>query len=245
MKYIIVIPARYKSTRFPGKPLTDILGKSMLLRTYEQCVKAVDPKLVYVATEDQLIVDHCNSFNIQVILTSDDCLTGTDRIAEVATKIKADYYINVQGDEPLFNPEDIVKIIDLLETYPTEILNGYTAITDDKQYTSLSVPKVVFRPNGKLLYMSRSAIPSNKKAAFVKAWRQVCIYAFPYEALVAFSNCKIKTVLEAEEDIEILRFLELDYDIRMIELSSESIAVDNPGDVIEVINKLSEYAGKL
>jgi len=238
MSYIVIIPARYKSTRFPGKPLTPILGKSMLLRTYEQCIKAVDAKLVYVATEDQRIVDHCISFGIQVVLTSDECLTGTDRIAEVATKIKADYYINVQGDEPLFNPDDIVKISNLLDTYPGEILNGYTAITDQKQYRSISVPKVVFRPNGKLLYMSRSAIPGNKTSTFVKAWRQVCIYAFPYEALVAFAACKVKTELEAEEDIEILRFLELDYEVRMIELSSESIAVDNPEDVGEVIHKL-------
>jgi len=242
MSYIVIIPARYKSTRFPGKPLTDIMGKSMLLRTYEQCIKAVDAKLVYVATEDQRIVDHCNSFGIQVILTSDECLTGTDRIAEVATKIKVDYYINVQGDEPLFNPDDIVKITELLETYPGEILNGYTAITDEKQYTSVSVPKVVFRPNGKLLYMSRSAVPGNKASSFVKAWRQVCIYAFPFDALAAFAGCKTKTTLEAEEDIEILRFLELDYEVRMIELSSESIAVDNPEDVSEVIHKLEADA---
>lgn len=242
MSYIVIIPARYKSTRFPGKPLIDILGKSMLLRTYEQCIKAVDSKLVYVATEDQRIVDHCNLFGIQVVLTSDECLTGTDRIAEVASQIKVDYYINVQGDEPLFNPEDINKVINLLETYPGEILNGYTAITDEKQYKSLSVPKVVFKPNGKLLYMSRSPIPGNKASVFVKAWRQVCIYAFPQNALAAFAECKTKTTLEAEEDIEILRFLELDYEVRMIELSSESIAVDNPEDVEDVLKKIEKNA---
>jgi len=245
MKYIVVIPARYKSTRFPGKPLTDIGGKSMLLRTYDQCIKAVDKSLVYVATEDQRIVDHCNLYNIQVLLTSDNCLTGTDRIAEVAEQIEVDYYINVQGDEPLFNPADITKIIDLLESYPGEILNGYCSITAENQYRSVSVPKVVFRPNGKLLYMSRAAIPGNKNLNYVKAWRQVCIYAFPAVALKAFASYKTKTTLEAEEDIEILRFLELDYEVRMIELSSESIAVDNPEDVSEVLKKLNEDAGKI
>ncbi|WP_256003308.1 3-deoxy-manno-octulosonate cytidylyltransferase [Pedobacter deserti] len=245
MSYIVVIPARYKSTRFPGKPLTDILGKSMLLRTYEQCIKAVDSKKVYVATEDERIVDHCNQHNMQVILTSDECLTGTDRIAEVAKEIKVDYYINVQGDEPLFNPDDIVKVISFLDTYPGEILNGYCSITDPKQYTSVSVPKVVFRPNGKLLYMSRSPIPGNKQATFAKAWRQVCIYAFPFDALESFSSCDRKTELEQEEDIEILRFLELDYEVRMIELSSESIAVDNPEDVNDVIHKLEADARKV
>lgn len=245
MDYIVVIPARYKSTRFPGKPLVNIEGKSMLLRTYEQCVKAVDRSLIYVATEDQRIVDHCNIFGIQVLMTSDNCLTGTDRIAEVAEMIKAEYYINIQGDEPLFNPADVTKIIALLGTFPGEILNGYCSITDEKQYRSVSVPKVVLRPNGKLLYMSRSPIPGNKSLAFIKAWRQVCIYAFPFIALKAFAACNTKPNLEAEEDIEILRFLELDYEVRMIELSSESIAVDNPEDVSEVVRKLRIDVGEI
>jgi 3-deoxy-manno-octulosonate cytidylyltransferase (CMP-KDO synthetase) len=245
MEYIVVIPARYKSTRFPGKPLIDINGKSMLLRTYQQCLKAVDASLIFVATEDQRIVDHCKEFGMQVILTSDNCLTGTDRIAEVATMVHADYYINVQGDEPLFNPNDIVKIISLLKAYNGEVLNGYCAIDNERQYHSVSVPKVVFRPNGKLLYMSRSGIPGNKNSAFVKAWRQVCIYAFPAVALKDFSSRTNKTILEAEEDIEILRFLELDYDVRMIELSNESIAIDNPEDVAEVLAKLQEDAERL
>lgn len=240
--YIVVIPARYKSTRFPGKPLTEIAGKSMLLRTYEQCIKAVDRSIVYVATEDQRIVDHCDSFGIQVVLTSDKCLTGTDRIAEVSKQIKANYYINVQGDEPLFNPEDIKKIVDLLPKFSGEILNGYCAIRDLRQYESVSVPKVVFRPDGKLLYMSRSPIPGNKLSKFVKAWRQVCIYAFPYEALQTFASCTDKTRLEAEEDIEILRFLELGYEVRMIELSEESIAIDNPEDVEDVLKKIEQNA---
>ena len=245
MNFIVVIPARYQSTRFPGKPLIDINGKSMLLRTYEQCIQAVDKSLVYVATEDQRIVEHCESFGIQVLLTSDNCLTGTDRIAEVAAMVKADYYINVQGDEPLFNPDDITQMISRLDTYPGEILNGYCPITDERQYRSKSVPKVVFRPDGRLLYMSRSPVPGNKSLDFVKAWRQVCVYAFPYTALKAFAETKNKTVLEAEEDIEILRFLELNYEVRMIELSSESIAIDNPEDLTEVLAKLKEDAIKV
>ncbi|KIO77539.1 3-deoxy-manno-octulosonate cytidylyltransferase [Pedobacter lusitanus] len=245
MNYIVVIPARYQSTRFPGKPLTVINGKSMLQRTYEQCIKAVDKNLVYVATEDQRIVDHCRFFGMQVLLTSDNCLTGTDRIAEVADLVKADYYINVQGDEPLFNPEDIKEVISRLDTYPGEILNGYCAITSERQYRSKSVPKVVFRPDGRLLYMSRSPVPGNKGLDFVKGWRQVCIYAFPYDALKAFAATENKTVLEAEEDIEILRFLELNYEVRMLELSSESIAVDSPEDLTEVLDKLKEDAVRI
>ena len=107
MKYILVIPARYQSSRFPGKPLIDIDGKSMIKRVYEQCVKAVDPSLIYVATEDQRIKEHCEKNSIQCLITSNNCLTGTDRVGEVAKMIEADYYINIQGDEPLVHrPKD-------------------------------------------------------------------------------------------------------------------------------------------
>lgn len=239
MKFIVVIPARYKSTRLPGKPLIDLSGKSMLFRTYEQCIKAVDESLVYVATEDDRIVDHCRQYNMQVIKTSDNCMTGTDRVAEVAAAIDADVYINVQGDEPLFNPNDISKIISELDKSPGSILNGYCPIDNEEQYRSLSIPKVVFAPSGRLMYMSRSPIPGNKQERFVKAWRQVCIYAFPKNALLHFAGEKEKTVLELEEDIEILRFAELGYEVKMIELSADSIAIDTPDDVDKVIQRLN------
>jgi 3-deoxy-manno-octulosonate cytidylyltransferase (CMP-KDO synthetase) len=212
----------------------------MLLRTYEQCIKAVDSALVYVATDDDRIVQHCNQFGMQVLLTSESCLTGTDRIAEVAEQIKATYYINVQGDEPVFDPNDIITIIKALKEYPGEILNGYCQITDEEQYTSVYVPKVVFKPDGQLLYMSRSAIPGNKERCFVKAWRQVCIYAFPYQSLVEFAATTAKTPLEEQEDIEILRFIELGFNVRMLPLSTTSIAVDTPGDVIKVLKRLQQ-----
>jgi 3-deoxy-manno-octulosonate cytidylyltransferase (CMP-KDO synthetase) len=136
---------------------------------------------------------------MNVILTSDDCLTGTDRVAEVADTIEADYYINVQGDEPLFNPDDIMKVVDLIETGCHDIINGYCEITSDEQYRSLSIPKVVFRPDGRLLYMSRSCIPGNKTNTFNKAWRQVCIYAFPKKALKEYTSSSEKTTLEKKK----------------------------------------------
>ena len=238
MRSILVIPARYQSTRFPGKPLTDILGKSMIQRVYEQCVQAFPTQHIYVATEDERIVTHCQTLGINVVLTSDNCLTGTDRVAEVALQIDADYYINVQGDEPVFNPADIRLLVNILHKYPGEIINGYCAIEAEEQYTSVAIPKVVFRPDGRLLYMSRSAIPGNKSSRLHFSFRQVCAYAFPKSALLAFSAQKEKTPLEAEEDIEILRFLELGYEVRMLEMSTESIAVDHPEDIEKVIRKL-------
>ena len=238
--FIVVIPARMQSSRFPGKPLIDLHGKSMIQRTFEQCNKAVERELIYVATDSEQIYSHCKENNIQVLMTSDQHLTGTDRVAEIAKKIKAKHYINVQGDEPLFNPNDLKEIINTLKMYPNDVINGYSAIDNDAQYKSVTIPKLVFRPDGRLLYMSRSSIPGNKSSKFNKSWRQICIYVFPEEALNTFAQCKVKTPLEAEEDIEILRFLELGYEVRMVSLSNDSVAVDTPEDaerVREILRK--------
>lgn len=237
--YILVIPARYQSSRLPGKPLIDLKGKSMILRTYEKCLEVVPKDKVFVATDDERIYNHCISNSINVLMTSNECLTGTDRVAEVAKIIPAEYYINVQGDEPLFNPDDILKVLGCIKDNDGKIINGYSSINREEDYFSTSIPKVVFRPDGRLLYMSRSPIPGNKNAEFIRGNRQVCVYAFPKNALEEFSSQTIKTPLENEEDIEIIRFLELGYEIFMIELSNDSIAVDNPHDVEKVLKRLS------
>lgn len=240
MRYVVVIPARYQSSRLPGKPLVDLCGVPMIVRTYRQCLKVVDASRIYVATDDKRIADVCESYNIQTIMTSSDCLTGTDRIAEVSEVIDADCYINVQGDEPVFNPDDLTLLISHAEKYPGQVINGYCAIADAEDFRSSSIPKVVMRPDGRLLYMSRAPIPTNKKHEFKTAFRQVCAYAFPREALKDFARCREKTFLEGIEDIEILRFLELDYEVRMVEMSDSSLAVDNPEDVPKAEAKLQE-----
>jgi 3-deoxy-manno-octulosonate cytidylyltransferase (CMP-KDO synthetase) len=231
VNYCVIIPARYQSSRLPGKPLIDLCGLPMIVRTYQQCIKACPPEKVYVATDDERIREVCELNGIQVIMTSSECLTGTDRIAECSRYIDAEVFINVQGDEPLFNPKDIKVLISNAKKYPGEILNGYCEITEEIFFRSGSIPKVVFRPDGRLLFMSRAAIPSNKEHGFEKSWRQVCAYAFPREALKSFSSVPGKTTLEGIEDIEILRFLELGWEVRMIELSNDSVAVDNPEDI--------------
>lgn len=240
MEYCVIIPARYSSSRLPGKPLVELCGIPMVIRTYQQCIKACPKELVYVATDDDRIREVCDSYGINVIMTSSDCLTGTDRVAECAQKIESDVYINVQGDEPLFNPEDLELLISSIKKYPGEIINGYCEINEESDFRSSTIPKVVFRPDGRLLYMSRSPIPSNKQQSFEKSWRQVCAYAFPKEALVEFSKVGEKTTLENIEDIEILRFLELGWEVRMIELSNNSIAVDTPEDIIRVERKIND-----
>jgi 3-deoxy-manno-octulosonate cytidylyltransferase (CMP-KDO synthetase) len=239
MKIILVIPARYASTRFPGKPLIDINGKSMIHRVYDQCKQAIDPSLIYVATDDERIENHCNKLGIQTILTSSNCKTGTDRVAEVAEKIAADYYINVQGDEPVFNPNDIRSILEFLPKANGGIVNGYCPISSSEEFYSLSTPKVVFRSDERLLYMSRSPIPGNKQSEFRFGYRQVCIYGFPRNTLEMLAKNNDKTPFEEQEDIEILRFLELGYDVQMVKLSNESIPVDNPEDLEKVLEKLN------
>ena len=231
MKYIVVIPARYKSKRLPGKPLANIGGLPMIVRTYNQCTKVINKKNIIVATDSFKIQKVCDQYNIKSIITSNKCLTGTDRVAEVAKKIKCNFYINVQGDEPFFNPNDLKMLIKEALKNPKEIINGYAEIKDKKLFFSSSIPKVVFDKKGYLLYMSRAAIPSNKKLEFKKAWRQICAYSFPREALLKFSKVKNKTPIESLEDIEILRFLEEGYKVKMIKMSNKSLAVDNNEDL--------------
>jgi 3-deoxy-manno-octulosonate cytidylyltransferase (CMP-KDO synthetase) len=243
-KYILVIPARYESARLPGKPLIDILGKTMIQRVFERCLQVIPNELIYIATDDKRIQVVAKNFGANVIMTSKDCKTGTDRVAEVSEKVLADYYINVQGDEPLFNPEDILDVITAIDQFNGEVINGYCKIKEINNFLSLSIPKVVFRPDGRLLYMSRRPIPGNKSNMFNYGFRQVCIYAFPHDLLLNFQKLKAKTPLEQEEDIEILRFLELGFDVRMIELSDESISVDHKEDVNKVLKKIKNETSR-
>ena len=170
---------------------------------------------------------------MNVIMTSSKCLTGTDRVAEVAKKYKVDCYINVQGDEPICNPLDIKKIINYAKKYPKEIINGYTEIKNKELFYSPHIPKVVFRKDGRLLYQSRAPIPFTKKKKFVKAWRQVCIYSLPYKPLLKFKSNR-KTTLESIEDCELMRFVELGYEIKLIKMSNKSISVDTIDDLKRV-----------
>ena len=233
--YKIIIPARFNSSRFPGKPLSKICGKSMIQRVWEKCIQASSTDLVYVATDDKRIMDHCLERNIKAIMTSKNCLTGTDRLFEVAKKIKTDVYINVQGDEPLISPNDIKIMIDISKSNPKNIFNAMCPIKKEEDYRNPNVPKVVVRNDGRLLYISRAPIPMNKNFQFVNAMKQVCIYAFPHDKLMLYGNLNSKTKIESIEDIEILRFLELGFEVKMVEVSESSIAVDTPKDLNRVI----------
>jgi 3-deoxy-manno-octulosonate cytidylyltransferase (CMP-KDO synthetase) len=233
----IIIPARYESSRFEGKPLEQILGVPMIKRVWLQCIKAISKKDVYIATDDQRILSYCLGEGMQAVLTSKNCLTGTDRIYEASKKIKADIYINVQGDEPLINPDDIQKVITVSKQNPQVIYNAMCKISSEVDFRSTAIPKVVSDLDDNLLYMSRAAIPTSKDNEFKNAFRQICIYAFPKKLLGEFAKKACKTPIENIEDIEILRFLEMGIPVKMIEVSESSIAVDYPEDIERV-----EYA---
>lgn len=245
MKVIIVIPARYKSFRFPGKPLVNILGKPLIQWVSELSAKAVGIENVYIATDDDRIALTVIELGYQVVMTSENCLTGTDRLAEVAKKVDADIYINVQGDEPLVNPEDILKIIEAKKSYPNEVINGYAVIEKDEDPDSVNIPKVIFTEDKHLVYMSRKALPGfkDKKNAPTEYYKQVCIYAFSRQELLEYGSYGRKSILEESEDIEIIRFLEWGQIIRLVKTRPGSLAVDVPVDVINVEKalRLAQY----
>ena len=236
MKTVIIIPARFKSSRFPGKPLTLILGKPMILWVAEICAKALPIEFVYIATDDLRIKEVVEEAGFNVVMTSEKALTGTDRLADAANQIDADIYINVQGDEPLLNPNDILSIIDTKMKYPNEVINGYCKINDNENPESLHIPKVVFNENSQMLYMSRHLIPGSKSEKIKPPhyFKQVCIYAFNKNELLDFANFGRKGTIEYYEDIEILRFLDIGSKIRVVETMGSSLSVDVPEDVKKV-----------
>jgi 3-deoxy-manno-octulosonate cytidylyltransferase (CMP-KDO synthetase) len=169
-------------------------------------------------------------------MTSTSALTGTDRLAEAAEQIEADIFINVQGDEPLVNPADILNIGHAKANSMDVVVNGYSLVSDQENPENVNIPKVITNERDELVYMSRVALPGYKdpKNAPERYKKQVCIYAFTGEELNAFRQFGRKSELERCEDIEILRFLELGKRILMIETQPGSLAVDVPEDVAGV-----------
>jgi len=246
MKTVIIIPARYNSSRFPGKPLTPILGKPMILWVAELCAQALPIEFVYIATDHLKIKKIVEKAGFNAVMTNEKALTGTDRVADAANQIDADIYINVQGDEPLLDPNDILSILEAKKKYPNEVINGYCRISDNEDPTSLNIPKVVFNENSQMIYMSRQLIPGTKSNQYkpLNYFKQVCIYAFSKKELSNFVDFGRKGTVELYEDIEILRFLDIGTKIRVVETKASSLAVDIPEDVERVeeaiLNKIND-----
>ena len=231
MKTTIIIPARYGSSRYRGKPLVKILGREMILRVADICKKIKNVR-VFIATDSKKIANVAEKNGYDYIMTSKNCLTGTDRVAEASKKIKSEIFINVQGDEPTISPRDIQKIINTKKKFPNHVICGYDKIHNFESPKNINLPKVVVNSKDELIYISRALVPGTKKKnQNINYFKQVCIYAFNKKQLKKFHLKKRKSIIEKMEDIEILRFFEIDEKIKMVKLNSNSVAVDEMCDV--------------
>lgn len=232
---VVVIPARYKSSRFPGKPLAKINNKEMILHVAEKAEQAIGKDNVYIATENLKIANVVKKSGYKVIITSDSCLTGTDRVAEASYEINADIFVNVQGDEPMIDSGDIKNAIKLKQDNPNHVINCMSKLHKDEDASDIKIPKVICDLNNNLIYSSRNPLPGSKKYKVNNIMKQVCIYAFSKKQLQEFYDTK-KTPLENYEDIEIVRCIEKGIKVKMLEVDKVSYAVDYPED-IKVIEK--------
>lgn len=231
----IMIPARMESGRFPGKPLALINGKPMILHVIDRCVESNLSIPIIVLTDSTAIQSKVLDYGFECVLTSNHP-TGSDRIAEANLKLKYDYVINVQGDEPVFNPLDIKKTLEFLLHNDFHAITGYTKLIDKKEFLDSNTVKIVVGNNSRLVYVSRSPIPGSKSGHFKSANRQVCIYGYSRETLNKF--CRLEqSSNEIAEDHELIRLIDNGFNIGAVELSDMSIPVDVPSDL-----KLAEDA---
>lgn len=239
-----IIPARFGSTRFPGKPLVPIAGKTLLQRTYERASQSTCLNELIVATDDQRIVDHVHAFGGQVILTSSHHLTGTDRLAEVLTRYpewqQADAIVNIQGDEPCIDPRAIDQVAQaLIEDSSASMSTIATRLTSEEEAFNLSTVKCVMDQQNKALYFSRTLIPASRKHPFdpnYTYFRHVGLYAYRPSFLFTYQQLP-PTPLQLMEDLEQLKVLEHGYRIKVAIVDYVSIDVNNPED----INKVEQW----
>ena len=238
--FSLIIPARFKSTRLPNKVLKKINGITILEHVYNICKKKIDERIIFVATPDTEIQKFCIEKKIKFIRTSQNCLTGTDRISEASKKLKKKYIINVQADEIFLDPENIINVCKEIKKKKYSVINCFGKIKKKEDFFSKSVPKVVLNEKKELIYISRAPIPSGKKYHFNKSYKQICVYGFTKEILHKFGKNNTKTNLENYEDIEILRFLEKGIKIKMINGKGSQLAIDTKKDLIlakKILNK--------
>ncbi len=234
---LAIIPARYASTRFPGKPLVEISGKSLLQRTYEQVCKVKAWADVLIATDDERIEQAAKAFGAKVVMTSPNHLTGTDRCAEVLAKYgkAVDYVVNIQGDEPFIEPAQIEALLSGFSQKP-ELVTLIKKITDLGTLFNPNSPKVIIDAKQKAIYFSRQTLPYFRtvpqdqwlnKGIFYK---HIGLYAYRSDILPQLAQLS-PTPLELAESLEQLRWIENGYQIQTVETSIETIGIDTPEDL--------------
>lgn len=246
MNVIGVIPARYDSSRFPGKPLVDIGGKSMIQRVYEQCSKSTSISKLIVATDDQRIADHVKLFGGNVTLTSINHQSGTDRCAEVANNYpEFDILINIQGDEPMINPDQIDLLCKCFENPNASIATLVKKISSNEELFNENTPKVILNKNNEAILFSRTAIPfirGKAKENWIEQYtfyKHIGIYGFKTETLKKLNNLPV-SALESAEALEQLRWIENGYRIHTAITDKESQAIDTPQDLEKLLKWISE-----
>lgn len=246
MKILGLIPARYDSTRFPGKPLANINGKSMIMRVYEQSVLAFNN--VYVATDDKRIYEHVNSFGGKVVMTSAEHKSGTDRCAEALTIISEemnsvfDIVVNIQGDEPFIQPEQLKLLISCFDDNSIQIATLVKQITDTEDVFDANKPKVVLDKKSRAIYFSRSPIPylrNFEKSKWLNNgtyYKHIGLYAYRTGTLMEITNLPPSS-LEMAESLEQLRWIENGYNIGVKFTQLETVSIDTPDDLEKILKR--------
>jgi 3-deoxy-manno-octulosonate cytidylyltransferase (CMP-KDO synthetase) len=243
-RIVAFIPARYPSTRFPGKPLALISGKPMIQHVYERAQACPELDETYVATDDRRIYSCVEGFGGRAIMTSKDHQSGTDRIAEAAERLNLgsrDIVVNIQGDQPLFHPSILPDLIRPLNEDPSIPMSTLMhRIQEDKEIQDPNNVKVVVDTNGYALYFSRLPIPFIRdRSSMTHSYKHLGMYAYRKQFLLAFTRLPYGRLEEAEK-LEQLRALEHGFQIKVIETPFDSTEVDVPEDVIEVEKQLAQ-----
>ncbi len=235
MKAIGVIPSRYQSTRFPGKPLANICGKPMIWWVYSRAEKALSLDQVIVATDDDRIASVCQQYGMNYIMTSKNHSTPTSRIYEVSQKIKSELYVFIGGDEPLIEPEAIDAVVTHAKKSKDAVTHAMVTIKTAPEVVDFTNIKVVVGTDGYLLYTSRSPLPFPKGSLDFKYKKFVGIGAFTKDAL-RFYNDTPKSMLERVEECDLIRFIDKFIKVKMVEVHCRNVSVDTPKDLAAVVS---------
>jgi 3-deoxy-manno-octulosonate cytidylyltransferase (CMP-KDO synthetase) len=234
---LAVVPARHASVRFPGKPLAQIAGKSMIQHVVERLGNAASVSRIVVATDDERIKQAVASFGGEAILTRGDHRTGTDRVAEVAAHVPAEIYVNVQGDQPLIDPRTVDAVVQsMLEDKSMQVATPCAAITIPNEIMDPNVVKVVRDFDGNALYFSRAPIPWVRDTGVkidARHWKHIGVYGYRRDALLEFPTLP-PGELERIEQLEQLRWLENGFHIGVVETDYNAVSVDVPADIERV-----------
>lgn len=230
-KGVVIIPARYQSTRFPGKPLVLIKGKPLIQHVWEKAKKAKNVERVIIATDHKDILRKVKEFGGECVMTSPDIKSGTDRVAKVAEKTDFEIIVNVQGDEPMIDPSLIDRAIETLNDEKVPMASIYEIWDDMEAFTNPNVVKVVVDRDGFALYFSRSPIPYSREKN--KFFRHVGLYGYKRDVLLELVKLP-QSPLEIKENLEQLRALENGIKIKMIESNKKTVGIDTPEDLIKI-----------